>query len=319
MGFVIDGLQYANWSRDIFVEMRAGGVDAVHATVGYHEDFLGVVANLAAWNRRFEVDGDLVARAVSAGDVRRARAAGKTAVLFGTQNPLALGTDLKRIEICHQLGLRFMQVTYNQQSLLGAGCFEAVDGGLTAFGREAVAEMNRVGLAIDLSHAGLRTAADAVAASRRPVAVTHATPAWWHDTPRSLPHELIAEVTRAGGIFGFSLYPNHLKDGGDCRLQAFAAMVAEAAGRYGAEHLAIGSDLCQGQPDSVVQWMRAGDWVRHADASVQFPAMPAWFGSNRDFPGLRAGLVSAGLSPEEVDGIMGDNWLRFFEASFGPA
>ena len=92
----------------------------------------------------------------------------------------------------------------------------------------------------------------------------------------------------------------------------------------GAEHLGIGTDLCQDQPDSVVTWMRVGRWTKGIDygegsaSNVGFPPMPTWFNDNRDFGNIRAGLESLGMSREEIDGIMGGNWLRFYEESFGP-
>lgn len=120
----IDALQYIAPSRAVFEQMRAGRLSAVHVTVGYHEDFLGVVQNLQVWNRWFEDCSDVIARAVTCEEIRAANAAGKTAILFGLQNPLAIGADIGRVEILAQLGIRFCQITYNQQSLLGAGCFE---------------------------------------------------------------------------------------------------------------------------------------------------------------------------------------------------
>lgn len=102
-------------------------------------------------------------------------------------------------------------------------------------------------------------------------------------------------------------------------------MIAEASRRYGSQHLGIGTDLCQGQPDSVVEWMRVGRWSKVIDygegsaAQAGFPAMPTWFNGNRDFGNIRAGLLKAGLDAGAVDGIMGGNWLRFYDESFGPA
>ena len=199
----IDALQYIAPSRAVFEQMRAGRLSAVHVTVGYHEDFLGVVQNLQVWNRWFEECGDVIARAVTCDEIRAANAAGKTAILFGLQNPLAIGADIGRVEILAQLGIRFCQITYNQQSLLGAGCFEAHDSGLTSFGREVVNEMNRVGMVIDLSHAGHQTAMDVVAYSTRPVTVTHANPDAWHPAPRNLHHDLLQALAERGGMVGF--------------------------------------------------------------------------------------------------------------------
>ncbi len=319
--FVFDALQYCNWSRDIFEEMRAGGVDAVHVTVAYHEEFRELVSNLEAWNELFRQNADLIRRATSAGDVVAAQADGRTAILFGLQTPQPIADDLGLIEILHQLGLRFMQITYNNQSLLGAGHTEPEDSGLTQFGRKAIAEMNRVGMAIDLSHAGRRTAREAIDASARPVAITHANPLWWHDSTRNIPDETLQALVARGGILGFSLYPHHLRDGSACTLGQFCDMVAECADRYGVEHLGIGSDLCQGQPDSVVQWMREGRWTR-ADPDAppaRFPPQPVWFRSNRDFPGIAIALARKGFANSEVEAIMGGNWMRFIAEGFDPA
>ena len=315
----VDALQYIRPSRTIFQQMRVGQLSAVHITVGYHEDFFGVVENLESWNRWFEEGGDLIARATACEDIAAANAAGQTAILFGLQNPLAIGADLRRIEVLAQLGIRFCQVTYNQQSLLGAGCFEPSDSGLTAFGREVVDEMNRVGMVIDLSHAGHKTAMDVVAYSNRPVTVTHANPDAWHPAPRNLHHDLVQALSDTGGMFGFSLYPHHLKGGSDCSLSDFAQMVAEMVQTYGDKIFGIGSDLCQDQPDSAVNWMRNGYWRKTPAPPVTFPACPAWFRDNRDFPGLADGLLAAGLPAEHVAGILGDNWMVFLDKAFAPS
>jgi len=315
---VIDALQYCNWSRARFEELRAGGVDAVHVTVAYHEELRELIGNLSAWNRHFEAHGDLILRGLSAGDIRRAQKSGRTAVFFGLQTPLPIADDLGLVEILHQLGIRFMQLTYNNQSLLGTGHAEASDNGLTRFGHMVVAEMNRVGLVIDLSHAGPKTAAEAIAASTRPVTITHANPHIWHPATRNIPQEVLAALFEAGGMLGFSLYPHHLKGGSDCTLEGFCEMVAEVASRFGAGQIGIGSDLCRGQPDAVVQWMRTGRWSKAQEAGAVFPAQPDWFQSSADFPGIAAGLAAAGLSAQDVAGIMGGNWMRFFEKSFGP-
>jgi membrane dipeptidase len=321
---LIDSLQYANFSPKVFAQMREGGVDAVHVTIAYHESFREMVLNLERWNRWFEDHPDLIFKGTSAADVRLAQESGRTAIFFGFQNPSPIEDDIGLVEICHQLGVRFMQLSYNNQSLLATGCYEAEDPGLTRMGRAVVAEMNRVGLVIDMSHSAERSTLEAIETSRRPIAITHANPHWWHPALRNKSDAVLSALTQAGGMLGFSLYPHHLKGGSDCTLESFCAMVAEAAGRYGAAQLGIGSDLCQDQPDSVVEWMRVGRWTKGIDygegsaGNAGFPPMPSWFRDNRDFGTLREGLHAAGLGEAEVDGIVGGNWLRFYEESFGP-
>ena len=316
---LIDGLQYANWSPEIFRQMRAGGVDAVHVTICYHEMFRETVANIERWNRWFEDHPDLIFQGRTAADIERARATGRTAIFFGSQNPSCMEDDIGLVEVLHRLGLRFMQLTYNNQSLLATGCYEEEDSGLTRMGREVVTEMNRVGLVVDMSHSGERSTLEAIEHSVRPISVTHANPATWHPARRNFSDDVIGALAQSGGMFGFSLYPLHLKGGSACTLEAFCDMVARTAERFGTEHLGIGSDLCQDQPDSVVHWMRTGRWSKEAAAGcgdAGFPPMPDWFGGNRDFGNIAQGLRARGMSDEEVAGIMGGNWARFFAAGF---
>ena len=321
---VIDNLQYANFGPKIFGQMRTGGVDAVHVTIAYHETFREMVLNLERWNSWFEAHPDLIFKGTTAADIQTAQETGRTAVFFGFQNPSPIEDDIGLVEICHQLGVRFMQLTYNNQSLLATGCYEADDTGLTRMGKAVVAEMNRVGMVVDMSHSADRSTLEAIEQSARPIAITHANPAWWHPALRNKSDAVLRALTEAGGMLGFSLYPHHLAGGSECTLESFCKMIAEAADRYGAAHLGLGSDLCQDQPDSVVEWMRVGRWTKGIDYgegsanNAGFPPMPTWFQDNRDFGSLRDGLLTAGLGRDAVDGIMGGNWARFYSESFGP-
>ncbi|QUJ75357.1 membrane dipeptidase [Sulfitobacter albidus] len=322
---LIDNLQYARFSPKIFEQMRAGGVDAVHVTIAYHESFREMVLNLEQWNRWFEAHPDLIFKGTSAACVRHAQETRRTAIFFGFQNPSPIEDDIGLVEICHQLGIRFMQLTYNNQSLLATGCYEAEDTGLTRMGKQVVAEMNRVGMVVDMSHSADRSTLEAIDHSSRPIAITHANPAWWHKALRNKSDDVLRALTEAGGMLGFSVYPHHLAGGSDCTLSSFCEMVEEAARRYGAAHLGIGTDLCQDQPDSIVEWMRVGRWSKVMDygegsaSAPGFPQMPEWFVDNRDFENIRNGLLQTSLTEDEVCGIMGMNWLTFFENSFGAA
>ena len=321
---VIDCLQYCRWSEKIFRQLREGGVDAVHVTIAYHETFREMVANVEQWNRWFETFPELIFQGRTGADVRRARREGRTAVFFGFQNPSPIEDDIGLVEICHTLGARFMQLTYNNQSLLATGCYEAEDTGLTRMGRAVVAEMNRVGLVVDMSHSAERSTLDAIEASRRPIAITHANPAFWHPARRNKSDTVLRELAASGGMLGFSLYPHHLKNGSDCGLADFCGMIARTAELMGPEHIGIGTDLCQDQPDSVVEWMRVGRWTKEIDYGegsadkAGFPTMPDWFQDNRHFPAILSGLRDHGFTEGEITGIMGENWLRFFDNSFGP-
>ena len=318
----IDGLQYANWSEKIFGQMRAGDVDAVHVTIAYHENFREMVHQIERWNGWFERHGDRIMPGRSAADVVRARASEKTAIFFGLQNPSPIEDDIGLVEIVYQLGVRFMQLSYNNQSLLATGCYEAEDAGLTRMGRQVVEEMNRVGLVIDMSHSGDRSTLEAIACSERPIAITHANPHRWAPALRNKRDEILRALADTGGMLGFSLYPHHLQGGAACTLESFCTMIARTAEMIGIDALGIGSDLCQDQPDSVVAWMRNGRWSKTIDygegtaAAAGFPEMPSWFNDSRDFGNIEAGLRAVGFDYGEIAKIMGENWLRFFETSF---
>ncbi len=320
----IDGLQYSNWSEEIFREMRAGAVDAVHVTIAYHETFREMVQRIEEWNIRFERFADLIFLGRTGEDVRRAQAEGRTAIFFGFQNPSPIEDDIGLIEIVHSLGVRFMQLSYNNQSLLATGCYEDNDPGLTRFGKQAIAEMNRVGLVVDMSHSADRSTLEAISHSQRPIAITHANPARWHDARRNKSHDVLVALASSGGMLGFSLYPHHLADGSNCTVASFCQMISDSADRYGVDHLGIGSDLCQNQPDSVVTWMRNGRWTKQTDygegnaSNPGFPPQPSWFRSNLGFGAITAGLQDVGFGEKEQAAIMGGNWLRFFDQSFGP-
>lgn len=321
----IDCLQFANWSESIFNEMRTGNVDAVHVTIVYHESFRETVAKISEWNRRFVDYSDVIMPGRTAADIDDAKQSGRTAIFFGFQNPSPIEADIDLVEIVHSLGARFMQLSYNNQSLLATGCYEQHDPGLTRMGREVIKEMNRVGLVIDMSHSGDVSTIEAAETSERPIAITHANPHAWHPALRNKRPEVIRAVVDRGGMLGFSLYPHHLHGGSDCTLEQFCQMIADTAETYGAEHLGIGSDLCQDQPDSIVEYMRVGRWTKSIDygegsaASPGFPPQPDWFTSNLDFDNIERGLAEVGFDPGEIAGLMGGNWYRFFAESFEPA
>ena len=322
---LIDGLQYANWSEKIFRQLREGNVDAVHVTITYHETFRETVLQIEKWNRWFELYPDLIFQGRTAADIEKAQKEGRTAIFFGSQNPSCMEDDIGLIEILHTLGMRFMQLTYNNQSLLATGCYEAEDMGLTRMGREVVAEMNRVGMVVDMSHSGERSTLHAIEYSSRPIAITHANPHDWHPALRNKSDTVLKALGETGGMLGFSVYPHHLRDGSKCTLQSFCDMIVRTADVIGHGNIGIGTDLCQDQPDSIVEWMRVGRWTKSIDygegsaANPGFPPMPEWFNDNRDFGTIESGLRAAGMDQAGVDGVMGGNWHQFFAKSFGPA
>ncbi len=321
----IDGLQYSNWSREIFQQMRTGGLDCLHVTIAYHETCLETLRNIGHWNQLFEQNDDLIMRVGSAADVLKAQKLGKTGVVYGFQNCSPIEDDFSLVEIFHTLGVRFMQLSYNNQSLLATGCYEDDDPGITRFGKQVIAEMNRVGMVIDMSHSAERSTLEAIELSERPIAITHANPTFFEPALRNKSDQVLKSLGESGGMLGFSMYPFHLKNGPDCSLDEFCGMVADTAELMGIDHIGLGSDLCQNQPNSVVEWMRNGRWSKAKDfgegsaSNAGWPDQPDWFANSTDYQNLVTGLGAKGFAEEDIAKVMGVNWLRFFESSFAPA
>jgi microsomal dipeptidase-like Zn-dependent dipeptidase len=320
----IDALNHSRWSRELFMEWRDGGIDAVHVTCALWEDARTTLDTLGRWNRRFREEEDLIALAASADDIEAARASGRTAVILGFQTSSPIEDDLDLVEVWHQLGVRIIQLTYNSQTLIGAGCYEADDSGLTRFGREVVREMNRVGILIDLSHVGERTSLDAIEASQRAVSITHANPRSFFDHVRNKRDHVMRALAERGGVLGCTIYPP-LMGGRDVSLEAWTEMVAGAVDLIGIDHVGIGSDASRDWDDKDLKWVRLGRWThdeslgRTVSGSSSWPEWPAWFVTPAHFPNIRAGLERRGFGSAEVGAIMGGNWLRLFRESFGPS
>ena len=320
MNYKIDNLQYCNWSRKIFETNRAAGLDAVHVTIVYHEDYDELLIELNKWEKIFEANSDLIFLGKDFKDIEKAKLENKTAIFFGFQNCSPIEDDIGLVEKVHELGCRFMQLTYNNQSLLATGCYEKIDSGVTNFGREAIKEMNRVGIVVDMSHSAEKSTMDAIEISEKPIAITHANPSFWHAAKRNKSTDLLKMLSDSGGMLGLSLYPHHLKENTNCTLDSFCEMVAKTAEIMGASKIGIGSDLCLDQPDSVVEWMRNGTWTKtknYGEGSKNkpgFPKQPNWFEDTRGFANIEKGLKKIGFSDDETHGILGNNWYNFYKS-----
>ena len=320
MNFKIDNLQYCNWSREIFEFNRAAGLDAVHVTIVYHEDYDELLVEIKKWEKLFSDNSDLIFQGKDYNDIEKANLEKKTAIFFGFQNCSPIEDDINLIEKVHNLGCRFMQLTYNNQSLLATGCYEKIDSGVTNFGREAIREMNRVGVVIDMSHSAEKSTFDAIELSDKPIAITHANPSFWHPAKRNKSNDLLKTLSESGGMLGLSLYPHHLKNNTNCTIESFCEMVAKTADIIDIKNIGIGSDLCLNQPDSIVEWMRNGTWSKsknYGEGSKNkpgFPNQPEWFQDARGFENIENGLIKIGFSDTETHGILGNNWYNFYKS-----
>ena len=319
MNYKIDNLQYCNWSREVFKINREAELDAVHVTIVYHEDYDELLKRVDEWKIHFKDNSDLIFHGKNYKDIEKAKEQKKTAIFFGFQNCSPIEDDINLVEKVHQLGCKFMQLTYNNQSLLATGCYEKIDSGVTNFGKEVIKEMNRVGIVIDMSHSAEKSTFDAIEISEKPIAITHANPSFWHKAIRNKSNDLLKTLAESGGMFGLSLYPHHLKDGTNCNLENFCEMTAKTAELIGSKNIGIGSDLCLKQPDIIVEWMRNGTWTKtknYGEGSKNkpgFPKQPVWFEDARGFKNLENGLKKIGFNKVEVEGILGNNWYNFYK------
>ena len=319
MNFKIDNLQYCNWSRKTLEFNRSAGLDAVHVTIVYHEDYDELLIENKKWEKLFEDNSDIIFQGWDYRDIEKANKEKKTAIFFGFQNCSPIEDDITLVEKIHELGCRFMQLTYNNQSLLATGCYENTDSGVTNFGREVIKEMNRVGVVIDMSHSAEKSTIDAIEFSQKPIAITHANPSFWHPAKRNKSSDLLKILSDSGGILGLSLYPHHLKGNSNCTLESFCEMVAKTTEIININQIGIGSDLCLNQPDSIVEWMRNGTWAKSTNFGEGtknkpgFPKQPHWFKDARGFSNIEKGLKKVGFSDEETNGILGNNWYNFYK------
>ena len=318
MNFRVDNLQYCNWSREMFEINNQAKLDAVHATICYHEDFDELQKNIENWNIYFQKNSDLIFQGKKSQDIKKAKSENKTAIFYGLQNCSPIEDNIHYVEVLKNSGVLFMQLTYNNQSLLATGCYESRDSGITRMGREVIKEMNRVGMIVDMSHSAELSTLEAIEISQRPIVVSHANPLFWHKGLRNKSDTVLKALNDSGGMIGFSLYPHHLKDSTNCTLESFCEMIAETTKRISVKQIGIGSDLCIRHPDSIVDWMRNGTWTKTKDfgeGSVNnagFPPQPSWFEDARGFDNLEQGLLKVGFSEEETHDILGNNWYNFY-------
>ena len=319
VNYRIDNLQYCNWNEEIFKINNEAKLDAVHVTIAYHEDYDEVQKNVETWKEYFNSFSNLISHGNSYKDIDKAHKENKTAVFFGFQNCSPIEDDIHLVQSVRDIGAVFMQLTYNNQSLLATGCYENVDSGVTRMGREVIKEMNRVGIVVDMSHSAEQSTLDAIDISEYPIAITHANPFSWHESKRNKSDQILKALNNSGGMIGLSMYPHHLKDGTNCTIESFCKMVAQTAELINVNQIGIGSDLCLGQPDSVVDWMRNGTWTKSKDYgegtkdNAAFPKQPDWFEDARGFNNIENGLKKIGFNETEINGILGNNWYNFYK------
>lgn len=317
----------AVWSdaeREEFREaLRCGGVTCIFQNAGEEgQDPLMLMKRLARCTFLTDMLRGTLTRASLPQDIEAAKREGLHCLyLTGNGVPIlqrweTVEQELGYVRLFFQLGIRMMHVTYNRRNMLGDGCAEIANGGLSDFGREAVAEMNRVGVIVDVAHSGWRTSLESAKASTRPMVASHTTCDELNHHIRAKPDEVIKAICDTGGLIGICCIPNFLGRTGD--IAALIDHIDHAVKKYGVEHVGIGTDVAHvsqnaGAQNALVK-SRGKRRERFASLWPEGALGGNWPGRRTlawtNWPLFTVGLVQRGYSDDDIAAILGGNMLR---------
>ncbi len=320
---IFDALTTSVLDREYVAALRSVGVDATNYTVAdtslvhgriLQDDFELASRKIAMWLRRLRELEDVAGLATTVAELDALRREGRFAVFFGFQNASPIEDNVDFLDVFHRLGVRFIQLTYNARNLVGSGSGERNDDGLSDLGLAAVARMNELGIVIDVSHCGYRTTMDAIAASTKPVAVTHANMRALADTPRNKTDDQLRALKRNGGIVGVKHMIGDMvgKPASETTVEDLADHLEHAIGVVGIEHVCIGTDFsgtttAMGTSDAEIEAIRRL-WP---NAYLGSRSRPRGLESIRELPNLTTVLVRRGYSDSDIAAIYGGNLRRF--------
>jgi membrane dipeptidase len=302
--------------------MREGGVTAVNLTVSVHDGYRTTCERLSHLLRAIERQADQGVRlARTAGDIAAAKEEGGAAVIVGFQNSDPIEGNLAYLDLFHRLGLRIVQLTYQRRNLAADGVGEPANAGLSVFGRELVAELNRLGILIDLSHTGERSTLEAIELSEAPVSITHSCLQRFNPVARNATDQEVKALAAKGGVFGMNaiarlISPTGREEG--ATVTQFVDQIDYLAELVGVDHIGIGLDINEGLTPELFEQRRKG-------FLTQFPELRM----GGDFPfehyyafGLTTmaktqliteELVARRYPDEDVLKILGGNFMRLFD------
>ena len=310
---VIDGLIISNFSRDIFQDMRRGGITAANCTCCVWEGFTETMRNVARWKRWFEEHGDLITQVYTTEDILRAKKDGRTGIILGWQNLSGMEDQIGYLALFKELGVGIMQMAYNTQNLVGAGCYEKVDSGLSEFGHDVVAEMNRLGILCDLSHVGAKTSTDVILASKQPVAYSHCLPAGLKAHPRNKSDEQLKFIADKGGFVGVTMFPPFLRKGPASTVEDYVEAIDYVVNICGEEGVGVGTDFTQGYGQEFFDWITHDKGNGRRLTNFGEVINPAGLRTIGEFPNLTAAMQRAGWSTTRIERVVGGNWLRLLK------
>ena len=317
---VIDGLIISNWSRAVFEDMQRGGLTAANCTCAVWHGFRDTMLNVAQWKAWFAENDDLLLQVFTTEDIRRAKREDKVGIFLGWQNTWAIEDRLEFLALFKELGVGVMQLTYNTQNLVGTGCWESVDKGLSDFGRDVIDEMNRLGIMVDLSHVGALTSEDAIKHSKKPVAYTHCAPGGMLDHPRNKSDDQLRFIADRGGFVGVCTYPPFLPWGTETTVENCVEVFDYVINLVGEDCVGIGTDFTQDQDAAFFDYLGTDKGygrrlvAKRPGGVVKMPKGLATIG---EFPNLTAAFEKAGWSESRIRKVMGENWLRMLKDVWG--
>ena len=306
---------------------QASGVTCIFQNAGQEsQDPLCLVKRLAHFTYTVDLLGDFVARVVRPADILAAHRLRRRCLAMGmcgvplTQRWISVEDELHYIRLFHQLGVRMMHLTYNRRNMLGDGCGETADAGLSDFGRAAVAEMNRVGVIVDVAHSGRRTSLEAAKASRKPMIASHTVCAALHEHIRAKPDEVIRAIVDTGGFVGICAVTPFLGRTGD--ICAVLDHIDYVAKKFGADSVAVATDLGYNAERSGEEFRKIPDrrrrpfWEEFWPGDA-YPYSAPWHPTLTwtNWPMFTVGLVQRGYSETDIRKILGGNALRVFTAA----
>ncbi|MCA9080043.1 MAG: membrane dipeptidase [Planctomycetaceae bacterium] len=315
--------------REEFREaFECAGVTCIFQNAGEEgQNPLRLMKRLARFTYLGDMLRDVLIRAARPDDIVVAKEQGKHCLyLTGNGVPLpqqwvSVEEELGYVRLFYQLGIRMMHVTYNRRNMLGDGCAETANGGLSDFGRAAIAEMNRVGVIVDVAHSGWRTSLEAAQVSTKPMVASHTVCAGLNHHIRAKPDEVIKAICDTGGLVGICWIPNFLGGNGD--IVALLDHIDYVVEKFGIDHVAIGTDVAHTsqhsrapeakRPTRDKQRTRFGALWPDGALGGNWPgqATLAW----TNWPLVTVGLLQRGYTDEQVQKILGQNMLRVCRAA----
>jgi membrane dipeptidase len=319
---VIDGLVAATPSHRVVSELLAAGVSACNWTVSSHSDeTLTAINKLVPFYWLFEQCSDRTLLVETSADLDRAKREGKLGVILGFQGGAPLGRNIHLVRVFHRLGVRIIQLTYNEGNLLAPGVLEPSDGPLTSLGVQAVEEMNRIGVVIDLSHVGRRASLEAIDASAHPVIFSHSNPRQLHENPRNISDEQMRACAARGGVVGLATFSAFVGDTAHQRhpgLDAYFRQMDHALDLIGPAHVGIGTDIFLDPTDGL--WWRAvtGRLYPAVSQGMTYDTHNIdGFLRLADVPSVAEAMLRRGYDEATVRQILGDNWRRVYGQVWG--